>query len=325
MADWTISIGDAVTRTDLAARYGGNKQAGIMASAQTANVMVFSDPIKAAQNGYDFDGWVGADLYQYTGDGQEGDQTWSPGNSRIRDHRNRGDSIRVFVANGIRPGTKGTIQQLYLGKFSLDETEPITRAECPDKNGENRSVIIFRLRPVGEVLRRAEDETEQPIGASDEPAQIQEVDLSIDDIGVQQQHNVSFRRSAMQSVEGRRREADLVLRYETFLKKRNHDIGSKRISGRGLHSTLEVDLFDRTTGDLVEAKSEATRENIRYALGQVLDYRRFVQPTSCAVLLPSLPSNELVELLTHNGVACVYETTKGSFERIEATSDGRSD
>ena len=325
MSNWSEPIGSESIREEIKSKYGGNPQAGIMASGRTPNVMVFTDPEEATENGYNFDGWVDEDLFQYTGEGRVGDQTWRRGNKRLGEHRSNQDAVRLFVANGIQPGTEDTKKHLYLGEFELDEAEPFLRAECPDRKQDNRVVYVFRLRPVGEVLRRAKDNAQLPLGAPGDPVQIEELpvddEILVYDAAVQSQHNFDFERRGSQGGEGQRREASLVLRYKAHLEKQGHEVGSRRIKVPGLTAALELDLFDVTDGELVEAKGESTRANIRYALGQVLDYRRYVQPESCAVLLPSRPSDDLVQLLVENGVSCIHEHGDGDFLRIGAVND----
>ena len=72
MMDWELQPGDLIKRTDLHARYGGSRQGGIGPSAQTPNVLVFSDPRTGAQYGY-LDHWEGP-VFHYTGEGQVGAQ-----------------------------------------------------------------------------------------------------------------------------------------------------------------------------------------------------------------------------------------------------------
>lgn len=325
MSNWSEPIGSESIREEISSKYGGGLQSGIAASRDTPNVIVFTDPEEATENGYNFDGWVEDEIFQYTGEGQLGDQVWKRGNKRLGEHRSTQDAIRLFVANGIHPGTKATKKHLYLGEFALDETEPFLRAECPDRKGDDRVVYVFRLRPLSEALRRAEDNAQLPLGVTTDPVQIEKLpiddEISVYDVAVQSQHKPDFERRGSQSGEGQRREASLVLRYKAHLEKQGHEVGSRRIKVPGLTAALELDLFDVTDGELVEAKGESTRANIRYALGQVLDYRRYVQPESCAVLLPSRPSDDLINLLVENGVSCVHENGDGDFLRIGAVND----
>jgi hypothetical protein len=75
---------------------------------------------------------------------------------------------------------------------------------------------------------------------------------------------------------------------------------------------LACDLFDETTGTLVEAKGDVRRESLRMAVGQLIDYRRLegtkVHP---AVLLPRRPSDDLKSFLRSAGVALVYRGAEG--------------
>jgi hypothetical protein len=74
------------------------------------------------------------------------------------------------------------------------------------------------------------------------------------------------------------------------------------------------DIIDQTENVLYEAKGVATREAVRMALGQLLDYSRHVLgDPSLAVLLPAVPSADLVALLQENKIGCIYETMLGTF------------
>lgn len=63
-------------------------------------------------------------------------------------------------------------------------------------------------------------------------------------------------------------------------------------------ATLRSDLFIPHWNLLVEAKASNRRDDIRTAIGQLFDYRRFHQPEpELAVLVPSEPECDLLELL----------------------------
>jgi hypothetical protein len=49
---------------------------------------------------------------------------------------------------------------------------------------------------------------------------------------------------------------------------------------------MYTDAFNKTTDELIEAKASAGREFVRTALGQVLDYSRYVRHSARPVLLP---------------------------------------
>ena len=85
---------------------------------------------------------------------------------------------------------------------------------------------------------------------------------------------------------------------------------------------LKRDLYDTTTEEIIEVKSSSVRGHIRYAIGQVLDYARHVEHRSKAVLVPSKPADDLINLLTELGIVCVFETSPKIFERIEVGAKG---
>lgn len=78
---------------------------------------------------------------------------------------------------------------------------------------------------------------------------------------------------------------------------------------------LYVDLFDLTHWRLIEAKVRTSREEIRMAIGQLRDYKRYYhrRHPSLAVLLASRPSNSCIELLTDNCIAAIWRTPTGRF------------
>lgn len=49
---------------------------------------------------------------------------------------------------------------------------------------------------------------------------------------------------------------------------------------------LYSDLWDETAHELVEAKGTVNRDNLRQAVGQLLDYGRFAEAKTHAVLSP---------------------------------------
>lgn len=110
----------------------------------------------------------------------------------------------------------------------------------------------------------------------------------------------------------KRTEQNLVLAFTKHLEAKGHEVGRHRYP-----MSLVCDLFDETEGVLIEAKGSASREAIRMAIGQLLDYRRFeeTQP-ELAVLLPARPSSDLEELLSSVGVAVIWRVSEGQFDSI---------
>jgi hypothetical protein len=76
-------------------------------------------------------------------------------------------------------------------------------------------------------------------------------------------------------------------------------------------------LYDSDNSELIEAKASAERDSVRLALGQLLDYARYVHHERRAVLLPNRPDSDLIDLLSNHGISCIYETRDSMFERAD--------
>jgi hypothetical protein len=76
---------------------------------------------------------------------------------------------------------------------------------------------------------------------------------------------------------------------------------------------MYTDVFVRETRELVEAKASSSREHIRMALGQILDYARYVDHSGLAVLVPTRPAQEMIDLLIAHNVSCIWEDGTDAF------------
>lgn len=92
-----FKVGQEYRRQDLHAEYGGQRQGGISTPAKHPIIFLFSTP-SGQQYGYT-DSWQGK-RYLYTGEGQEGDMTFTRGNKAIRDH---GDK-EIHSFERVKPG-----------------------------------------------------------------------------------------------------------------------------------------------------------------------------------------------------------------------------
>ncbi|MFI5706232.1 hypothetical protein [Kribbella sp. NPDC051620] len=313
MADWSLAIGETLSRDDRVRLYGGGRYGGIEPSAKTPNVFIYSDPSKGERFGYNYDGWVDeADLFLYTGEGARRDQQFREGNLAIRDHVKRGRQLRVFVADGTVAGKSEKVQR-YVGEFSLDEKLPYVRAEAPDIDGVMRSVIVFRLRQVGEVFRRPSDSSKYPDVRQTPYVETEHLpvgvpDLVVESVAIEAINSTEFAVAAKAAGVAKRLEAELVHRFKRYLIGQGHEVGSYLIKPPEELRSLRADLVDLTENILYEAKASSTRESIRMAVGQLLDYSRHVPDVKgLAVLLPSEPSRDLVSLLKMHGIRCVCE------------------
>jgi hypothetical protein len=147
-ANWSLSPGATIRRSELHDRYGGSRQDGISSSRKTPNILIFTDPRSGERHGY-YDRWATDDSFHYTGRGQRGDQTLTSGNLAIANHAKDGRALRLFQ------GAKGIVQ--YIGEFVLDDQDPYDWGTAHSTGGgPQRRVIRFHLRRVDRPPPRPE-------------------------------------------------------------------------------------------------------------------------------------------------------------------------
>ncbi|WP_143832961.1 MULTISPECIES: hypothetical protein [Nocardiopsis] len=312
MADKWIKPGELTTRKEMKAVFGGGQGQGIQPCSTSPNVLLYTDPASGEKSGY-YDGWLPTDdsstpLFEYTGDG-EGDQVfhgrYGPRNRAILMHAEEGRALRVFKAAGRVPG-EGTKLQRYVGKFKLDEEEPYVLRQAPNQAGELRRVIVFRLRPVDELTPLPED-TIAPLTETE----IQQVPVDTATSIIVDPETYSGKpisRSATRSTKVERREAELCEAFRDMLEEHEHQVRRFQIRTSGLSSSLLTDLYDTKSHVLYEAKGTSSRESVRMAIGQLMDYRRHINPNpTLAVLLPKKPNPDLQDLLESVNINLVYQ------------------
>lgn len=297
-----IAVGAVVRRTDVAKWYGGGIQGGIIPSNISSTVMIYTDPAVGEGHGYKFDGWADGAFF-YTGAGQEGDQVLTRVNGAILGHRAAGRSLHVFEAmpgQGLKPA--GGKLQRYCGEFALDDQNPYRREEAPDRNGDMRSVVVFKLVPIGHVIDTMN------AGRADEPTSGVEVIRE----PVESNEIKSFERRGTMSHTAHRREAELMARLESHLDGLGREVCRLRIKLPDSSTELLTDTFDVSRGDLYEVKASSTRENMRMAVGQLIDYARYVPEVKARlVVMPVEPTADLIDLAHAAGIAVVWPEGAG--------------
>ncbi|MFC9088965.1 hypothetical protein [Nocardiopsis dassonvillei] len=315
MADKGIKPGELTTRAEMKAAFGGGQGQGIHPCTTSPNVLLYTDPASGEQFGY-YDGWLPAEensdpLFEYTGDGEE-DQVFEGRNGQrnraILLHVDDGRALRVFKAVGTIPGKKTRIQR-YIGKFELDKELPYVFREAPNRKGVFRRVIVFRLRPVEELEAYPEDVI-KPL-PSTEVRQVSAATSTLTtSIMVEPEaHNGNpISRSAVPQTKIGRKEAELCEAFKSMLEEHEHEVKRYQIRVAGLSSSLLTDLYDNNTNVLYEAKGTSSREAVRMAIGQLMDYRRHIKPPpTLAILLPEKPHLDLQNLLDSVNIHLVYQ------------------
>lgn len=123
-------------------QYGGQQQGGISTPRNHPIIFLFTGEGGEA-HGYGYDGWRrSTNLYEYTGEGQQGDMTFQRGNKAIRDHQANGKRLFLFHQLPKRPETRGKVR--FMGEMACVGY----RIEQHDSSGTARDAIVFLLEPV---------------------------------------------------------------------------------------------------------------------------------------------------------------------------------
>lgn len=119
--------------------------------------------------------------------------------------------------------------------------------------------------------------------------------------------------SASTQREAKRGEAMLVKDF--LLNKGFSKVSRLRITPEGEASPVFSDLYIPSEKFLIEAKGSVDRWSIRMAIGQLLDYRRFEDIQKMAILVPSRPSTDIINLVLSVGIE-LYWKEGSNFEHL---------
>lgn len=122
---------------DIHSRLGGQWRSGISTPTTSPYVILFTSR-QGRQHGY-YDHYDDEGRFCYFGHGQVGDMQMQAGNKAIRDHRKNGKALLVFLALG-GGGHR------FMGEFVYEDH--YVAPGIPDRNGDARNAIVFRLQPV---------------------------------------------------------------------------------------------------------------------------------------------------------------------------------
>ncbi len=296
---WDLKPGDTIERKQLHQRFGGRTQGGIGPSAKSPNVMVFTDPVAGEKHGY-YDGWMPDGYFHYSGEGQYGDQRMISGNASILNHKVEGRALRVFK------GARGLVT--YLGEFEIAADDPYYEADAPETNdGPIRKVIVFRLRPIDAEPQDPTSRLGRLLETADGAGPVQSLPLE------QQLTEKMFVEPNREAYEAERKESKLVAALADYLRTKNHQVGRHQILPAGETRPLYTDVYVEGLNLLVEAKGSVTRENIRMAIGQLADYSRYLDNPVKAILVPSRPRADLLDLAASQDCTVIWPHDKGYF------------
>lgn len=313
---WTLGVGDTARRTDIQAVYRGSHSRGISAPKRidgAVDIMLWWRAGHASPFGYK-DGWSTDGAFYFAGTGQVGDQRFGAPNSengRIRDHAANGDRLRLlkYVANTANLVT-------YVGEFRLDPDAPWQWYDGTDPFGDRRRIIQFRMLPVGDVLREPGDVVRQEPGARATASPLPELGPATP-VDLEALRTPEFRRVVVARSEAvRRLELILVHDFKRWLGDAcGLDSSGINIPYEPERAVLRGDLFISEPRVLVEAKASTAREHMRMAIGQLLDYARYVKPRpGLCVLTLSRPAEDMLALIRSLGMDAAWKNFGPGFD-----------
>jgi hypothetical protein len=105
-------------------------------------------------------------------------------------------------------------------------------------------------------------------------------------------------------IKAKKIEAGLLQGYRRWLEQQNRKLSAMK------YRRLRCDAFEEDRRNLIEAKSSVSREHIRMAVGQILDYafqgnKKFGNPHK-AILLPSKPRSDIVDWLDSLKISIIW-------------------
>ncbi|MFG2391308.1 hypothetical protein ACGFYF_20700 [Streptomyces lavendulae] len=321
-------------RDEIAESFKCGKAQGIETARDAEKIFLFSDPAAGHSFGYTFDGRADDDeygpLYLYTGRGLVGDQSLTDRNKTLRLHVEKGYEVHLFVADGKVSEDSDALRQRYVGQMVIDPIDPVHVRRAPDTKHNMRNVLVFRLRPApGSAPKWLAKDRLQPATADD----MEELDVDKTPVEVPlipAQGGVKDKDSEVHTVTETvanipgglkkvvRRESILVNAFKEALAAAGHTHKTFQITAKGEVGDITPDLYDATDHVLYEAKGKPTREHVRMAIGQLLDYsfhlrKHVADPDNLrlAILLPSAPPEAVKDLLASLNIGLVYQTEDG--------------
>jgi 5-methylcytosine-specific restriction protein A len=141
-------------RNDIHGIYGGNWQSGICPAAKFPYIFIFTGK-SGGQHGYE-DQWDNENVFTYTGEGQQGDMTFTRGNLALRESLNNGK--RVFLFEAVSKGLVKFISEVEYFDCDYFETK--------DTSNKLRTGIKFFFKRKGAYLNLQPDDI-KPVVVSD--------------------------------------------------------------------------------------------------------------------------------------------------------------
>jgi hypothetical protein len=204
-------------------------------------------------------------------------------------------------------GTERSNAEIAAKLQEIAAIDPTTESDVPPDDDARDAWKVFA--PDADALRVA---LERPKGLPPVDLEAPAAHVKVETTTVESAPAEQYRVRGTVGTIAERREQRLVERYKAHLEALKHKVTAHTYLLPGYPVPLRCDLFDESDPTLVEAKGLVSREMVRMAIGQLLDYRRF-EPGSpkLQILLPWRPSRDLVALIHSIGASAVWAGSEG--------------
>jgi hypothetical protein len=122
-------------------------------------------------------------------------------------------------------------------------------------------------------------------------------------------HQLDYKvQTTARTLMAKRIEADLLERYRCWLKRQDRKLSLAK------YGQLQCDGYEVGSRNLIEAKASTSREHVRMAVGQLLDYAfqgraKFGNPNQ-AILLPERPKQDIEQWLNDLNISVIWRQGK---------------
>lgn len=294
---WPPFPGQRLTRFEInnaeldGIRVGGNPQSGITYSKSLSEVLVFMGEA-GEDNGYGKWDFIDGTRVSYTGAGRIGNQD-----------PNRFDNqyiISAPVSRTIRLFWRSHRSDPYEYVGEIKQALPWEMKRAPDRNGEDRDVVVFTFDIVGDFF-----------GERHIPASRRAPIITNSDREWTPPSTTDVISSGSEGGVVKRKEHNLQRDFGEWLLRNGVDVRSQTIEGQ------VPDFVDATNRMVIEAKRSSERHAIRQAIGQVLDYADAARRTGLAlkpaILVPVRPDDHRAQLVLNLGIILIYRDEKNGF------------
>jgi hypothetical protein len=271
--------------------------------------LIFYDPKAGRKFGYDL--WEGEQAdgtFSYTGQGVKGDQRMRGPNIGLVRAAQQNAPIHFFRRPELGEKRLKGNPYTYVGRVMLGD--PMFQEQiAPGEDGRNRKVFVFNLVPVGHA-----DFLVKPLGSDAGAIQCEFRDSQ--ELPEVAQPGSALRMPAAIELE----ENKLQNRFRKYLADRGENPETVDIKLPNVKGSVRPDFVLRERGIVIEVKPTISREHVRLAIGQVLDYAHLLKLDgknySPAILLPAKPKADLISLTESVGIRLIVESPPSEFEFV---------